>query len=103
MTVASVLRKAQQIITPNGKWTQDALARDARGNEVKPRDERAKSFDMVGAIQRVECSADDYGIAIRTLRGACGKQTIFGFNDAHGHKAVLKAFGRAIRSAEAMQ
>lgn len=100
MTAASVLSEALSIIAAPNKWAKDAVALDAKGSEVKPHSDKAKRFDMVGAIQRVQCSADDYGAAIRILRAQCGKETIFEFNDWHGHKAVLKCMRRAIRAAE---
>ncbi len=56
---------------------------------------------MVGALQRVQSATDDYGAAILALRKACGDQSIFQFNDTHGHKAVVKVMKRAIRAAEA--
>lgn len=100
MSAASVLSEALSIIAAPNKWAREGVAFDDRGNERKATDERAKRFDMVGAIQRVKCSADDYGAAIRAVRNACGKQSIFEFNDGHGHKAVLKCMRRAIAAAE---
>ncbi len=100
MTAASVLREARQLITPKGKWTQEAVARDARGGEVKPADDRAKAFDMIGAVQRIPATPDEYGAAIRILREQCGNQSIFAFNDAHGQKAVLKLMDKAAQAAE---
>lgn len=101
MTAASVLSEALAMIAAPSRWTKEAVARDHRQNECKPTDEKAKSFCMVGALQRVECPATVYGEAIRFLRVQCGKQTIFDFNDTHGHKAVLKCMRRAISAAEA--
>lgn len=101
MTAASVLSEALSLIAAPSRWTKEAVARDHRQNECKASDERAKCFDMVGAIQRVQCPATAYGEAIRILRAQCGKQTIFEFNDGHGHKAVVSCMKRAIRAAEA--
>ena len=101
MSAASVLSDALAIISPPHRWAKQAIALDGRGNEVRPLDERAKRFCMVGAIQRVQASADDYSAAILTLRSQCGKQSIFEFNDGHGHKAVLSCMRRAIAAAEA--
>jgi len=100
MSAASVLSEALSIIAAPNKWAREGVAFDARGNEVRPSSEHAKSFDIVGAIQRVNCSPTDYGAAIRAVRNACGKQSIFEFNDGHGHKAVLKCMRRAIAAAE---
>lgn len=100
MTAAAVLSDALALISAPSKWARDAVALDANGSEVKPVSDRAKRFDMIGAIQRVPSSPDDYGAAIRILRAQCGKQSIFEFNDGHGHKAVLTLMRRAIRAAE---
>lgn len=101
MTAASILREARQLITPKAKWTQEATARDARGNEVKPTDDRAASFDMIGAIQKLEATPDEYGAAIRILRAQCGGKSVFEFNDFHGRKAVLAVMDKAAQVAEA--
>lgn len=103
MTAASVLTEALALIHSPNQWTKEAVAMDGKGKEVKPTDERAKRFDMVGAIQRVKSTPEDYGAAIRILRAQCGKESIFEFNDWHGHKAVLKVMRRAIAAAEVLQ
>lgn len=103
MTAATVLTEALQVIRSPHRWTTEAVAMDSRGYEVKPHSDKAKRFDMIGAIQLVKCSPDDYGAAIRILRAQCGKQSIFEFNDRHGHKAVLKCMRRAIAAAEVSQ
>jgi predicted alpha/beta superfamily hydrolase len=102
MSAASVLTEAFATISSPSKWAKEAVALDQRGNEVKPSSDRAKRFDMVGALQRVPANANDYGAAIRILRAQCGKQSIFEFNDGHGHKAVLTCMRRAIAAAEAV-
>lgn len=101
MTAASVLSSALSLIENPTRWAQHHVALDRYGNEVAPRDERAARFCMVGAIQRVQSSSDDYGAAIRALRKACGDQSIFEFNDGHGHRSVVKAMKRAIGAARA--
>lgn len=96
MTVTSVLKEARQLITPKGKWTQEAVARDVRGNEVRPTDDHAKAFDIIGALQRVAKDPADYGDAIMAIRRQCGGVSIFDFNDSHGKKSVLHMLDRAI-------
>lgn len=100
MSAHAVLTEALSFIAAPEKWAADGIAFDRHGNEVSPASDNARRFCMVGAIQRVKCSADDYGAAIREVRKACGKQSIFEFNDGHGHKAVLKCLRRAIAAAE---
>jgi len=95
MTAASILFKAQDLIRNPKRWTQEAVARDKFGNEVSPLDDKASRFDMIGAIQRQNPPADEYGSVINCLRRACGGLSPYEFNDGHGHKAVMKAFGRA--------
>lgn len=100
MTVSSTIRKARQLITPKGKWTQEALARDKHGNEVKPSDSVATCFCMIGAIYKVAETTDDYSGAIRALRTECGGNT-FAFNDTHGKKTVLSVMDKAAQAASA--
>ncbi|NTF54875.1 hypothetical protein G6L12_08205 [Agrobacterium rhizogenes] len=100
MSAAVALKDALAIISAPDKWAKDGCALDCRGKEVKPLSDKAKRFDMVGALQRVQCSTADYGHAIRHLRKACGNQSIFEFNDTHGHKAVKSVMKRAIGAAE---
>jgi len=102
MSAVQILQAALALISAPAKWTKEHVARDAHGNPVKPTDERAKCFCMVGAIQRVsaEASADAYGQAITIVRKACGSESIFEFNDWHGHKAVLTCLRRSIAAAE---
>ncbi|MBB3521085.1 hypothetical protein [Rhizobium sp. BK456] len=101
MSAAAVLTEALAIIGTPKTWGQCACAADAKGHEVKLNSEKASRFCMVGALQRVPCSATDYGIAIRHLRNACRGQSIFEFNDSHSHRSVTKAMRRAIAAAEA--
>jgi hypothetical protein len=100
MSAATALKDALAIISAPQKWAKDGVALDGNGKEVKPLSDKAKRFDMVGALQRVQCSSTEYGEAIRHLRNACNGQSIFDFNDRHGHRAVTKAMKRAIRAAE---
>jgi hypothetical protein len=100
MSAAVALQSALSLIDLPGRWTKNAMALDAAGNEVDQKSDKAVCFCMVGALQRVPCSSTDYGIAIRHLRLACNG-SIFEFNDSHGHKAVKSAMRRAIAAAEA--
>lgn len=101
MTAATALQSALQIISSPNAWAQKSVAVDARGNEVKPLDDKAKRFCMIGALQRVPCSSDEYGEAVLHLRRSCGKLSIFEFNDSLGHRSMVKVMKRAIRAAEA--
>ncbi|HEV7436114.1 MAG TPA: hypothetical protein VGO22_14735 [Pseudorhizobium sp.] len=102
MNAVSILIAALALISAPSKWTKEDVAQNAQDRPVKPTDERAKRFCMVGAIQRVatDASAEAYGQAITLLRKACGEQSIFEFNDKHGHKAALTCMRRAIAAGE---
>lgn len=100
MTAATALQSALSLIGTPHSWAQKGVALDGRGNEVKPLDDRAKRFCMIGALQRVQCSSDEYGEAVLHLRRSCGKLSIFEFNDQCGHKAMVKVMKRAICVAE---
>ncbi len=101
MKPVQILQAALSLIADPAKWAKEHEALDGRGIPVKPTDERAKCFCMVGAIQRVSAgaTADAYGRAIGFLRGTCGG-SIFEFNDTHGHKAVKAVIRKAIAAAE---
>lgn len=101
MTAATALQSALSVIDRPNNWARGSVALDARGNEVKPLDDKAKRFCMIGALQRVQCSSDEYGEAVLHLRRSCGKLSIFEFNDRSSHKAMVKVMKRAIRAAEA--
>ncbi|WP_027685089.1 DUF6197 family protein [Rhizobium leguminosarum] len=100
MSASAVLTEALAMIAVPHKWAKEAIALDAHRNEVKPLSDKATRFCMIGAIQRVQCSSEDYGEAIRHLRKACGELSIFKFNDQCGHKAMTKVMKSAIRAAE---
>ena len=101
MTPAATLEAAKSLIANPHKWAREAMAYDRKGNEVKPEDPEACRFCMVGALRRVSQTSADFEQCIRALRNACQGQSIFTFNDSHGHRAVLKAMGRAINLARA--
>jgi hypothetical protein len=103
-STADILREARALIDTPEKWTQDAEARDADGNEVLYNDPSATCFCAIGAMSR---AADEYSPSreTRILRRA-----VFGdvwrpipsWNDAPetSHADVLEAFDRAITLAE---
>ena len=50
MTTREVLTEARRILTPDGAWTQDAVARDADGDPVSEGNERAVCWCVDGAV-----------------------------------------------------
>lgn len=55
-TTREILVAAADLLDRPGSWTQYAFARDESGNEVYPKDPKASSFDVIGAIKRVSPS-----------------------------------------------
>lgn len=99
--LAVTLEATKAILANSGRWTREAMARNRRGDEVKPEDPEARCFCMVGALRRAAKTNTDFELGIRALRKACKGQSIFTFNGSHGHRAVLKALNRAITEARA--
>jgi hypothetical protein len=107
MSELSVLKAARERLSPKSNWTQNAYAKDGKGNPIRATDDSAQCFCLMGAIQR-ECDLlTDEGRALyfRSLKLVSAqlppKSTISAFNDNYGHKAVLRLLDAAITSAEA--
>ena len=49
-----LLRRTQVILASPERWTKHAWARDAQGRPVRPDDEHAQSFRLVGAVLRAD-------------------------------------------------
>lgn len=108
-TTLQILKEARELLSEPKRWTTQAAARDATGNEVSVDSPRAACFCSIGAIERM-CLADGeeaYCRAERALRDAAkelfGSQSIVNANDRRpeGHAGVLKMFDRAIEAEEA--
>jgi hypothetical protein len=57
-TVAQTLREAADLIEPEGKWTQEAFARDVAGNKLTfGISEDAACWCLLGAVERASNSA----------------------------------------------
>ena len=103
-TARNVLIRARARIADREHWTTGALARDADGNEVVPRDRRAVDWCALGALYRVTTPVKGHRSASELLaaeidgRLAVGDldYTITNFNDSHTHKQVLALYDRAI-------
>jgi len=59
-TPYQVLAKARELISDPTRWTQEATAKDSRGNRVHPSDTLAIKWDVEGAIA---ICANPYGLA----------------------------------------
>jgi hypothetical protein len=72
-SVADVLDRAADLIEPEGKWTQGASARDAKGESIHPRGRQTPvCFCGFGAV--VYLSKDEHGLvesAFRLLDKQC--------------------------------
>jgi hypothetical protein len=98
-----VLRRAREIISDPGRWTQGTFARDEDGNSCDPRDDFACRWCALGAVTKaaVILGADD-GIgsgAVDLLYEAQPLATVVAINDIQGHEAILALFDRALEAA----
>ena len=92
LEAVQIIRKARELITPEGAWTQGTFARDAKGDPVGLFRDGAVCFCLGGALDRAEyiIDADVPGrVAYNTMMqvvgasrdGACG---IASWNDVPG-------------------
>lgn len=84
LTVADVLDRAADLLTPEGAWTQGAFGRDANGEPCGLSQlERAVCYCLVGATDaaasddlNLSCAADD------ALSALLGERSVSTWNDA---------------------
>jgi hypothetical protein len=62
--VAGILDRAADLIEPEGMWTRQSYARDAKGREISPESPEATCFCMMGAISRVASNHADLHAAL---------------------------------------
>jgi len=103
MTTLEALKAARALIADPSHWTQGALARNARGNRVRPWSEHAVRWCAEGASIRV--CGPNFGLRGR-LVGVLfgdGADAPWVVNDDQGHAAVLAMYDRAIAAEQARQ
>jgi len=103
---------AKELIKDPANWTQEAYARDARGNSVQVLDPTASCFCSVGALYRAnEISGTDQAVPGRyflrkaaiQLKGDHPDLDVtgpMGLNDHTDHECVMEMFDLAIRLAQ---
>lgn len=103
----SVLRAARELISDPARWTQDVMARDRDGVELRDGyDTGAVCFCAEGAIEHI--TGHDLGFAHPALAALVvavrelgeGGVTPAGYNDSHSHPEVVALFDRAIVALE---
>lgn len=102
MSAVETLRKARELLTPEGAWIQGTAARAADRQQVEPDGSNAVCWCSMGAL-----SASGDWVRARTLllRSIGGSRSLVDWNDApeRTHAEVLAAFDRAIVLAEASE
>jgi hypothetical protein len=102
--VVDILVRARALIEPDGRWTQDAWARDSDGARVLPLDGSAVCWCPLGAIERA--AAPDWNFRLgaeEVLRYVTGGWPINRWADApkRTHPEILAGFDAAIERAKA--
>lgn len=101
MKPSEALRKARELITPEGAWMQRHLISADGDTGVRPGDPRANCFCSMGAI--LQLGLDDPDDVFDFLMLVIGEQaSLVKFNDApdRTHEDVLAAFDAAAAFAE---
>lgn len=114
-SVVDVLRAAKERISDTGRWTTECYAADRSGATVIATSQSACSWCAIGSVLaelRIDLGMDARHhpvarAAIAALDRAAGIDRsvpggpITALNDQAGHPAVIQAFDRAIKLAEA--
>jgi hypothetical protein len=64
-----MLRQMRQLLTPDGCWIQDVLARDTTGKQVNPTSPAAVSYCLLGAELKVRYAGAFSKAAARIVEG----------------------------------
>lgn len=98
------LAKARDLISPPGKWTQNALARDYEGREIKNRRGLgdATCFCLEGALIAAQCSVEGKEWGLLRKATSNHSKALHRWNDERGRtKAeVIAALDGAIELAK---
>lgn len=110
--IAAILTQCGTILADPARWTQNALARNKTGDEIKPHLRGAVKFSAEGVVCHVlRWNVDDEKEdAWRTINEAAAclatldamacrhyKHTSVYVNDVLGHEAVLNVYRAAVR------
>lgn len=109
MNVLEVLEAARGLISEPTRWTQGALARDARGEQCFANVPRAVQWCAIGALERVTTDVvAKRGARLRLqtaaeclFREVCDEAIVLpaaAVNDSLDHTAVLQMYDCAIKA-----
>ena len=103
---AGLLRALRALLTPKEAWCKGAYARTAGGHSVSSSDESARSFCIIGGINRITEGVDETvrgsltSILSRAIESICGDHSIPRFNDSATHEEVLSVIDTVIEHVE---
>jgi len=105
VTTAEILRKAADLIEPEGKWTQGYYARNSSGDIRVATDSEAVCWCAIGAIRKVShTTASREAIVVAQMLGFKGSDELVNWNDAKGRtQAEVVAALRAAADAQEAQ
>jgi hypothetical protein len=84
MEVAEILERAADLIEPEGRWTQGALAKSKTGRQVIPEGRSAVCWCVYGAIQRITGTPLGSRALWDALKASVGTVNIASWNDTRG-------------------
>ena len=106
MKPSELLTKAKAVIADPKHWAQGFYAKDAKGQTLLPCNPDAVCWCSVGALEKVAYEEDTYSTRFAATKclfevsAEYGYSGITDFNDNSSHKAVMKAWDRAIELAK---
>ena len=95
-SAAACLRAAADMLAEPHRWTQGAMARDAKAHPVGPTDPNAVRWCLSGAMQ-LQTRGLPHGVSIiadRALRSVCGGAEPAGFNDRASSAVQVASLAR---------
>ncbi len=109
MSIHSVLMNMRVLLATPDHWTRGAMARDAAGNTIIARDERAMSFCLIGGIIKLARDEVEIELVAKFLSehlGMCVPDehcptrdeayNVAHFNDSHPYPEMLSFLDSAI-------
>ena len=92
------LLAALNLIVNEDNWCQKALARNAEGERLfDPSDETATSWDILGALHKVDASKYSFTFLRMCVR-FMGYRDLDRYNDSHRHIMVVLLFSEAFKN-----
>lgn len=97
--IKQVLQRVKARIEDREHWTMGERAKTSRGLKAEPQADGAVCWCLIGAFEKETGIRDMCDIpAAHFLAQVAGRTTnhLWGYNDAHGHAAVLKLLDSGI-------